>query len=230
MTHTPEPWQTLSSCPWEISRLNAHHEESFATTSPDLFDRDRREAEADAARIVACVNACSGMIDPPAAIAALRAELLRVRTTGHGAAHELDNIAVECGLGHSPAPGAVSAYVRGLREQMSQLLAYVDGQNFRSDFRSATEMRTEIERLRYELAEANKTCEEVDEDNKRLRAALKEAAATLKGIAEDHWRDGYLCTVCGAKGGCWPCDTHLDASKAILAISPPPATTEKEKP
>lgn len=47
--------------------------------------------------------------------ATLNAELLRVRTTGHGAAHELDNIAVESGLGHSPKPGEVAEYVRRLR-------------------------------------------------------------------------------------------------------------------
>lgn len=43
------------------------------------------------------------------------AELLRVRTLGHAAAHELDNIAVELGLGHSPRPGAVADAVRELR-------------------------------------------------------------------------------------------------------------------
>lgn len=41
-------------------------------------------------------------------IASLNAELHRVRTTQHGAAHELDNIAVESGLGHSPKPGTVA--------------------------------------------------------------------------------------------------------------------------
>lgn len=45
----------------------------------------------------------------------LDAELLRVRTTGHEAAHELDNIAVECGLSHSPKPGDVSAHVRVMK-------------------------------------------------------------------------------------------------------------------
>lgn len=54
-------------------------------------------------------------------IAALEAELLRVRTTGHGAAHELDNIAVECGLGHSPKPGEVAAHIRQLREAVRVL-------------------------------------------------------------------------------------------------------------
>ena len=45
----------------------------------------------------------------------LEAELLRVRTVGHGAAHELDNIAVELGLGHSPQAGVVAAEVRRLK-------------------------------------------------------------------------------------------------------------------
>lgn len=51
----------------------------------------------------------------------LEAELLRVRTAGHGAAHELDNIAVEAGIGHSPRPGVVAAYVRGLKEAGNEL-------------------------------------------------------------------------------------------------------------
>ena len=59
--------------------------------------------------------------DRDARIATLEAELLRVRTTGHGAAHELDNIAVECGLGHSPKPGDVAAHVRQLREAVRVL-------------------------------------------------------------------------------------------------------------
>lgn len=41
-------------------------------------------------------------------------ELLRVRTTEHAAAHELDNIAIELGLGHSPKAGVVAEYVRKL--------------------------------------------------------------------------------------------------------------------
>ena len=47
-------------------------------------------------------------------LASTREELHRVRTTGHGAAHELDNIAVELGLGHSPKPGAVAEKVRSM--------------------------------------------------------------------------------------------------------------------
>ena len=39
----------------------------------------------------------------------------------NGTAHELDNIAVECGLGHSPKPGDVAAYVRELREAVRVL-------------------------------------------------------------------------------------------------------------
>lgn len=60
-------------------------------------------------------------------ITALESELLRVRTTGHGAAHELDNIAVECGLGHSPKPGTVAAHVRELESACNVLGAEVYG-------------------------------------------------------------------------------------------------------
>ena len=48
-------------------------------------------------------------------------ELLRVRTTGHAAAHELDNIAVECGMGHSPASGDVAKQIRTLTRQVKVL-------------------------------------------------------------------------------------------------------------
>lgn len=51
-----------------------------------------------------------------ARIRTLEAELLRVRTTGHAAAHELDNIAIELGLGHSPKPGIVAEEVRKLAQ------------------------------------------------------------------------------------------------------------------
>lgn len=54
-------------------------------------------------------------------ISALEAELLRVRTTAHGAAHELDNIAVELGLGHSPKPTVVAEEVRKMRERIATL-------------------------------------------------------------------------------------------------------------
>ena len=53
----------------------------------------------------------------------IEAELLRVRTTGHGAAHELDNIAIELGLGHSPQAGVVAAEVRRMKGNEQRVAA-----------------------------------------------------------------------------------------------------------
>lgn len=50
-------------------------------------------------------------------IAELEAELLRVRTTAHGAAHQLDNIAIEQGWGHSMPPHDI---VWRIRERLKQ--------------------------------------------------------------------------------------------------------------
>jgi hypothetical protein len=58
-------------------------------------------------------------------IAELEGELLRVRTTGHAAAHELDNIAVESGIGHSPKPGTVAEHVRQQARRIAELEAGV---------------------------------------------------------------------------------------------------------
>jgi hypothetical protein len=71
MKHTPEPWGQY---------LN-HITDSDGWTMGDLHFGQRFEgisvkfdAEANAARIVACVNACAGMDDPAAEIERLRAE------------------------------------------------------------------------------------------------------------------------------------------------------------
>lgn len=56
-------------------------------------------------------------------IKTLNEELLRIRTTNHGAAHELDNMAIELGLGHSPKPGAVAEAVRALVGENNALKA-----------------------------------------------------------------------------------------------------------
>ena len=76
--HTPEPW-VIGSHP-TLGRIYideaSYSHGSVATCYGGL-------AEADAARIVACVNACAGMADPAAEISAMRNRLedLDVRLT-----------------------------------------------------------------------------------------------------------------------------------------------------
>lgn len=71
----------------------------------DICTREDEAVLLGAAKQLTAATARAEMLD---------AELLRVRTTGHAAAHELDNIAIECGIGHSPTSGLVAAHVRAL--------------------------------------------------------------------------------------------------------------------
>lgn len=59
--HTPEPWRIFSSA-------------QPSCIVDDAGDICRARSPLDAARIVACVNACAGMDDPSAEIARLRAQ------------------------------------------------------------------------------------------------------------------------------------------------------------
>lgn len=56
MTHTPTPWKVGSKYPTDIYSTRAGH--AIARTTNPQFDG---EDEANAARIVACVNACEGV-------------------------------------------------------------------------------------------------------------------------------------------------------------------------
>jgi hypothetical protein len=77
--HTPEPWQLCSyGVGHEKSHLMPIYSEAFDTMPAPLTERGFVAdilSTADAARIVACVNACAGMTDPAQGIAALRAAL-----------------------------------------------------------------------------------------------------------------------------------------------------------
>jgi len=66
--HTPEPWQ-IERLPGNI-RLLGKGRQFIARI--EGTDPKRDEDKANAARIVACVNACEGMHDPAAEIKALR--------------------------------------------------------------------------------------------------------------------------------------------------------------
>lgn len=69
--HTPAPWHTLPS---------PHTDEpALYCGEPDLClavfcetDPDGEESKANAARVVACVNACEGIDDPAATLAEVR--------------------------------------------------------------------------------------------------------------------------------------------------------------
>ena len=64
--HTPEPWEVERSVDYGLVA-------QAVNPSPNDSDIDgNREAHYNAARIVACVNACAGIDDPAAEIAALR--------------------------------------------------------------------------------------------------------------------------------------------------------------
>lgn len=64
----------------------------------------------------------------------LTEELLRVRTTQAAAAHELDNIAIELGLGHSPKPLQVQEKVRAMAKLIKELQEEV---NYRGEEESS---------------------------------------------------------------------------------------------
>lgn len=69
--HTPEPW-TAEYC--NIFAADDRNPRArVATTEYSAFTW--KQEEANAARAVACVNACAGMADPAAALASVRAAL-----------------------------------------------------------------------------------------------------------------------------------------------------------
>lgn len=61
--HTPEPWRVAIHAPAGLVKIEADK----------IVVADTIRNEANATRLVACVNACAGMTDPAQEIAALRA-------------------------------------------------------------------------------------------------------------------------------------------------------------
>lgn len=78
--HTPEPWNVDEvfwrgaipyECPeWSIQNKSIHDENGWSICM--VQGDNNKPMQANAVRIVACVNACTGMADPAAEIAALR--------------------------------------------------------------------------------------------------------------------------------------------------------------
>ena len=67
MRHTPEPWAQCQDLTGKICRYGAWHIQGSGEGVAFEISRP-----ANAARIVACVNACAGMADPAQELAALR--------------------------------------------------------------------------------------------------------------------------------------------------------------
>ncbi len=77
--HTPEPWQIGVG---DIYATGSDGDDrvvcaigvsgGFRSHTHELIPSNKPEGRANAARIVACVNACTGMADPQAEIASLR--------------------------------------------------------------------------------------------------------------------------------------------------------------
>ena len=72
-THTPEPWDWRG--PWKVVAGDSIHDANGNVSLSISHNHGGIEWGSAAARIVACVNACEGMADPAAEIAALRARV-----------------------------------------------------------------------------------------------------------------------------------------------------------
>ncbi len=73
--HTPEPWHHSADLPHHGCRLIHAADGYLVADAGRITRRTGDEMDSNAARIVACVNACKGMNDPAAEIAALRGML-----------------------------------------------------------------------------------------------------------------------------------------------------------
>ena len=73
--HTPEPWHHSADLPHHGCRLIRAADGYLVADAGRFPKRTGHEMDSNARRIVSCVNACEGMTDPAAEIAALRAAL-----------------------------------------------------------------------------------------------------------------------------------------------------------
>ena len=77
--HTATPWAFVSPHPGQFAII-PENRQKHVTTHTLAYIRDFQSNDrANAARIVACVNACAGMTDPAAQIKALRDALEATR-------------------------------------------------------------------------------------------------------------------------------------------------------
>jgi hypothetical protein len=89
--HTPEPWSVVTPHPGQFA-IVPENRQKHATTHTLAYIRDfQSNDEANAARIVACVNACEGIADPgavPDLLAALRELMTGHSLAGQAMAHK----------------------------------------------------------------------------------------------------------------------------------------------
>ena len=71
--HTPEPWKYSEDLPHHGCRLIHAADGYLIADAGRITRRTGDEMDSNARRIVACVNACAGMMDPVEEIARLRA-------------------------------------------------------------------------------------------------------------------------------------------------------------
>ncbi len=69
--HTPEPWEAFDA------EITTPDKRVFVAVTDESIHMTQNEQRANAARIVACVNACAGMEDPAGEIERLQAISLR---------------------------------------------------------------------------------------------------------------------------------------------------------
>ena len=93
--HTPEPWYHVNGTDIHDreTRFDADGARIGSTANliaSALSMPDRAAAAANAARIVACVNACAGMADPAVEIAALKADNATLTAAANAEATECE--------------------------------------------------------------------------------------------------------------------------------------------
>ena len=146
--HTPEPWY-LQSGDWPAWIRTARDGYVIVRAESPYFGHGaERENRANGERVVACVNACAGMADPAAEIAELRKK-------AHG--WELLIQAVQAMADTTtegqPTTEALLDKVKEnmeLRAENARLRRYVGDEMIRSDFKTAAQMRSQLEHYRNE--------------------------------------------------------------------------------
>lgn len=81
VNHSPEPWRVERTCDGNLAIFarRSTHENPFAVALLGETQRSSEEMLANAARIVACVNAMSGVPDPETFTATMKDVIRRLR-------------------------------------------------------------------------------------------------------------------------------------------------------
>ena len=88
--HTPEPWH-IQPDPWPPSIRDGEHGAEIAYAKSPYTNPEYRTLErANGDRIVACVNACTGLADPAAEIKAMREKIAALEAVVMAAENYID--------------------------------------------------------------------------------------------------------------------------------------------